>query len=69
MTAGTQGLLMIGGLFVLLAMGLPIAMALVASGVIAILSVQGWSAADYLLGALPYSGPNWTFGWTEYPLN
>ncbi|GAB3654377.1 TRAP transporter large permease [Ramlibacter alkalitolerans] len=56
MTAGAQGLLMIAGLFVLLAMGLPIAMALVASGVVAILSVQGWSAADYLLGALPYSG-------------
>lgn len=25
-------------------------------------------AATYR-GALPYSGPDWTFGWTEYPLN
>jgi len=55
MTAGAQGLLMVAGLFVLLGLGLPIAMSLLASGVIAILAVQGWSAADYLLGALPYS--------------
>src|SRR3954451_1474556 len=55
MTAGAQGLLMVAGLFVLLGLGLPIAMSLLASGVIAILAVQGPSAADYLLGALPYS--------------
>jgi tripartite ATP-independent transporter DctM subunit len=39
----------------LLALGLPIAMSLLACGLIGILAVQGWGAADYLLGTLPYS--------------
>jgi C4-dicarboxylate transporter, DctM subunit len=56
MSATGQGLLLVGGLFLLLALGFPIAMSLLASGLIAILAVQGWSAADYLLGTLPYSG-------------
>lgn len=56
MSSAAQGLLMLGGLFLLLALGFPIALSLLAAGVLAILAVQGWSAADYLLGALPYSG-------------
>jgi C4-dicarboxylate transporter, DctM subunit len=56
MSATGQGLLLVGGLFLLLGLGFPIAMSLLASGLIAILAVQGWSAADYLLGTLPYSG-------------
>lgn len=56
MSATGQGLLLVGGMFLLLAAGLPIAMALLTSGVVAVLYFQGWSAADYLLGTLPYSG-------------
>lgn len=56
MTSASQGLLLVSGLFVLLGLGFPIAISLLAGGVIAILAVQGWSSADYLLGALPYSG-------------
>jgi C4-dicarboxylate transporter, DctM subunit len=56
MTGTGQGLMLVGGLFVLLGLGFPIALSLLAAGVVTILAVQGWSAADYLLGALPYSG-------------
>jgi tripartite ATP-independent transporter DctM subunit len=55
MSQATHGVLLVGGLFMLLALGLPIAMSLLACGLTAILAVQGWSAADYLLGTLPYS--------------
>ena len=50
-----QGFLLIGGMFVLLALGFPIALALLSSGVIGLVAMRGWSAADYLLGSLPYS--------------
>ena len=56
MSQASQGVFLVGGLFLLLTLGLPIAMSLLACGLIAILTVQGWSAADYLLGTLPYSG-------------
>ncbi|HLS17088.1 MAG TPA: TRAP transporter large permease [Paenalcaligenes sp.] len=48
-------LAMIGGLFVLLAIGVPIAYALIAVGVFSIIGTQGWAAADYLLGNFPYT--------------
>lgn len=50
-----QGFLLIGGMFVLLALGFPIALALLSAGVIGLIAMRGWSAADYLLGSLPYS--------------
>ncbi|MCD8504612.1 MAG: hypothetical protein LRY56_02615 [Burkholderiaceae bacterium] len=55
MTATQEGLLLIFGLFGLLALGFPIALALMSSGLIAILAMNGWVSADYLLGTLPYS--------------
>ena len=55
MSPAEHGFWLISGLFVLLALGLPIAMSLLACGLIGILAVQGWGAADYLLGTLPYS--------------
>jgi tripartite ATP-independent transporter DctM subunit len=50
-----QGFLLISGMFVLLALGFPIALALLSSGVIGLIAMRGWSAADYLLGSLPFS--------------
>lgn len=55
MSAFEQGFLLISGMFVLLALGFPIALALLSSGVIGLVAMRGWSAADYLLGSLPYS--------------
>lgn len=55
MSPTEQGLLLIFGLFGLLALGFPIALALLASGMIAILATKGWMSADYLLGTLPYA--------------
>ena len=55
MSAFEQGFLLISGMFVLLALGFPIALALLSSGVIGLIAMRGWSAADYLLGSLPYS--------------
>ena len=52
----TSGSLLIGGLFLLLALGFPIALSLLTCGLLAIIAIQGWGAADYLLGTLPYSG-------------
>lgn len=48
-------LAMVGGLFVLLAIGVPIAYALIAVGTFSIIATQGWAAADYLLGNFPYT--------------
>ncbi len=55
MSEAGQAALLVGGLFVLLALGFPIAMSLLTCGLVAIIAVQGWSSADYLLGTLPYS--------------
>jgi C4-dicarboxylate transporter DctM subunit len=55
MTPAEQGFILVGGLFLLLALGFPIALSLLTCGVVGILAMRGWSAADYLLGTLPYS--------------
>lgn len=55
MSSGEQGLFLILGLFGLLALGFPIALALLSTGLIGILAMNGWRSADYLLGTLPYS--------------
>lgn len=55
MSSGEQGLFLILGLFGLLAVGFPIALALLSTGLIGILAMNGWRSADYLLGTLPYS--------------
>jgi tripartite ATP-independent transporter DctM subunit len=55
MTPTEQGFILVGGLFLLLALGFPIALSLLTCGVVGILAMRGWSAADYLLGTLPYS--------------
>ena len=55
MTPTEQGFILVGGLFLLLALGFPIALSLLTCGVLGILAMRGWSAADYLLGTLPYS--------------
>ena len=55
MSSGEQGVLLILGLFGLLAIGFPIALALLSTGLIGILAMNGWRSADYLLGTLPYS--------------
>lgn len=46
---------MVVGLLVLLALGMPIAFALIVVGVGSLLVSQGWGAASYLLGNFPYS--------------
>jgi len=46
---------MVGSLFALLAIGVPIAYALIGVGVISLIVTQGWAAADYLLGNFPYT--------------
>ena len=55
MTPAEQGFVLVGGLFLLLSLGFPIALSLLTCGVLGILAMRGWSAADYLLGTLPYS--------------
>lgn len=55
MSSGEQGVLLVLGLFGLLALGFPIALALLSTGLIGILAMNGWRSADYLLGTLPYS--------------
>lgn len=55
MSPTEQGFILVGGLFLLLALGFPIALSLLTCGVLGILAMRGWSAADYLLGTLPYS--------------
>jgi tripartite ATP-independent transporter DctM subunit len=55
MSSAEQGVLLILGLFGLLAIGFPIALALLSTGLIGILAMNGWRSADYLLGTLPYS--------------
>jgi C4-dicarboxylate transporter DctM subunit len=55
MTPAEQGFVLVGGLFLLLSLGFPIAMSLLTCGVLGLLAMRGWSAADYLLGTLPYS--------------
>lgn len=55
MSPTEQGVLLILGLFGLLAIGFPIALSLLCSGLLAILAMNGWRSADYLLGTLPYS--------------
>jgi C4-dicarboxylate transporter, DctM subunit len=55
MSPSEQGLLLVLGLFGLLAIGFPIALALLSTGLIGILAMNGWRSADYLLGTLPYS--------------
>lgn len=56
MSPAEQGFLLVSGLFLLLAIGFPIAMSLLTAGVLGLIAMRGWSAADYLLGTLPYSG-------------
>lgn len=46
---------MVFGLFLLLAMGVPIAYALTVIGLSSLVVSQGWDAADYLLGNFPYT--------------
>ncbi len=55
MSPTEQGLLLVISLFGLLAVGFPIALALLSTGLLGILAMNGWSSADYLLGTLPYS--------------
>lgn len=55
MSPAEQGLLLVVGLFGLLTLGFPIALALLSSGLLGILAMNGWRSADYLLGTLPYS--------------
>ncbi len=55
MSPTEQGLLLVFGLFGLLALGFPIALSLLASGLFGLLAMNGWRSADYLLGTLPYS--------------
>lgn len=55
MSPTEQGLLLVLGLFGLLALGFPIALSLLSAGLIGILAMNGWRSADYLLGTLPYS--------------
>ena len=55
MSPAEHGFWLVSGLFFLLALGLPIAASLLTCGLLGILAVQGWGAADYLLGTLPYS--------------
>jgi tripartite ATP-independent transporter DctM subunit len=55
MSSAEQGVLLILSLFGLLAIGFPIALALLSTGLIGILAMNGWRSADYLLGTLPYS--------------
>lgn len=58
---------MVSGLFVLLAMGTPIAYALVAVGVLSLIATQGWASADYLLGNFPYTSTS-DFAFVIIPL-
>ena len=55
MSPTEQGFFLVLGLFVLLALGFPIALSLLSAGLIGILAMNGWRSADYLLGTLPYS--------------
>lgn len=58
---------MVSGLFVLLAMGTPIAYALIAVGVLSLIATQGWASADYLLGNFPYTSTS-DFAFVIIPL-
>lgn len=58
---------MTAALFVLLAMGVPIAYALTVIGVSSLVLTQGWSAADYLLGNFPYASTS-EFAFVIIPL-
>lgn len=49
------GLTMVGGLFTLLGIGVPIAYAMIIVGMFSLIATQGWSSADYLLGNFPYT--------------
>lgn len=62
-----MALAMVGGLFVLLAIGTPIAYALIAVGVLSIIATQGWTSADYLLGNFPYASTS-EFAFVIIPL-
>lgn len=55
MSAAEQGFVLVGALFILLALGFPIAMSLLTCGVLGLIAMRGWGAADYLLGTLPYA--------------
>lgn len=55
MSPTEQGLLLVLGLFGLLALGFPIALSLLSTGLIGILAMNGWRSADYLLGTLPFA--------------
>lgn len=51
----TVSIVITAGLFLLLALGFPIAQSLLAIGMVGLLLTQGWASADYLIGNFPYT--------------
>jgi len=49
------GTLLIGLLVIMLVLGTPIAVALASTGIVGVLALRPWSAAEYLLANFPYS--------------
>jgi len=60
-------LAMIAGLLLLLALGMPIAFALIVVGMCSLLLSQGWASSAYLLGNFPYAAAS-DFGFIIIPL-
>jgi len=50
-----SGVVMIGGLFLLLLLGMPIAFALALCGIAGLVIARGWRASEFLLSSFPYS--------------
>src|SRR5579871_3131374 len=49
------GVLLVGLLVVFLVSGMPMAVALASTGIVGVLAMRPWSAAEYLLANFPYS--------------